>query len=181
MRYFVKRIHAPYTIMIIPVAALICMLLLLDYFRFKSSFTVLVIGIPATIFLAYFINKYFKSWGLYIIEKDIYYKNTFMKRIAADEIFAIKIARSALKINNSIVDLIDREGNSLYSMILVKQYNPWDRVEQEMNDYRFCLKFREFVICRVVLNLEVIDYLKALNPRIIIFPAVLSNGEIIGT
>jgi len=158
--------------MSVPISVICCVLLLIPPFRFSGSFVKPVIGILITIAAAVLFNKYMNTWGLYIEGTQIYYKNIFKQRIEAKTIAAIKISRAVMRFNRETIDLIDRHGNPLYSMILIKAYNPMDRFEREMTDYSFCLNYREHIICRTIYSQSAIDHLKTLNPNIVVIPAI---------
>ena len=107
--------------------------------------------------------------GETLIRKGLLWK----KKISPQDIVAIKITKAAISIGRSgDIDLIDKDGNQLYTMFLLKGYMPWAMNEKEgrelTSDRTFQSWYGEYAFCSVIYDQEVIDYLLRLNPNIVI-------------
>lgn len=121
-------------------------------------------------------EKYETTRGLIVDAEKLLYKGLWKRPVDVQRIVAIKIARASTTFkcgDSPLNDIKDREGNQLYSMFFLTSYMPWTMAEKEgepwVNDQGFQHWFREYIICRLVYDQEVIDYLLRLNPDIVVF------------
>ena len=117
--------------------------------------------------------KYGCTRGLIIQGEHILYKGLWKKSVDIQSITAIKITRASNNRRYSSLGLLkDENGNQLYSMFLVKIYMPWAMNQKEGQEMKCDVDFsswgREYIICQLVYDQEVIDHLLRLNPNIVI-------------
>ena len=67
------------------------------------------------------------------------------------------------------VPLVNKKGEPLYSMILLKESDLWERTKTDAGDYTFRCAYGEYAFCICTYNQEIIDHLLTLNPNIYIF------------
>ena len=118
-------------------------------------------------------EKYSIPSGLIIDGETLIHKGLRKKKIAPQDIVAIKITKAVIHFTRGgEIDLIDKDGNQLYTMFLLKGYMPWVMNEKEgkelTNDATFQSCYGEYAFCSVIYDQEVIDYLLRLNPNIVI-------------
>ena len=118
-------------------------------------------------------DKYSIKNGLTIDGETLIYKRLRKKKISPQDIVAIKITKATTSIGRGgHIDLIDKDGNQLYTMFLLKGYMPWAMNEKEgrelTRDSTFQSWYGEYAFCSVIYDQEVIDYLLRLNPNIVI-------------
>ena len=111
--------------------------------------------------------------GLIIDGETLIHKGLWKKKISPQDIVAIKITKAVIHFTRGgDVDLIDKDGNQLYTMFLLKGYMPWAMNEKEgkelTSDTTFQTCYGEYAFCSVVYDQEVIDHLLRLNPNIVI-------------
>ena len=118
-------------------------------------------------------EKYSIKSGLIIDGETLIRKGLWKKKISPQDIVAIKITKAAIRFRyGAESDLIDKDGNQLYTMFLLKGYMPWAMNEKEgkelTSDATFQTCYGEYAFCSVVYDQEVIDHLLRLNPNIVI-------------
>ena len=119
------------------------------------------------------LEKYSITRGLIIDGETLIRKGLWKKKISPQDIVAIKITKAAIRFRyGAESDLIDKDGNQLYTMFLLKGYMPWAMNEKEgtelTSDGRFQTCYGEYAFCYLVYDQEVIDHLLRLNPNIVI-------------
>ena len=138
----------------------------------RLSAIALIWSLP--LFLVWLCDRYMPTRGVIIQEETLLWKGFWKKSIDPQSITAIKITQASSRRRHRPFPLMkDENGNQLYSMFLLKIYMPWvmnEKEGQEMQcDEDFCIWGREYIICRLVYDQEVIDYLLRLNPDIVVF------------
>jgi len=120
-----------------------------------------------TLFICISLGILFERKGVYVDDEHIYYKVITKKEIEIKKIVAIKIIKSEGQVNLawSPFDLKDRQGNVLYSMICLSDY------EVEMNKYpfgdiEFIHKYKKFVVFYSVYDENLLKFLKKHNANI---------------
>lgn len=110
--------------------------------------------------------------GMYIEGKDIYYKYKNSKiKIALDEIKGIKILRSQNKTGIFRHYLYGRYNKYLYSCVFVRNINS-EITSYKEGDMRFVKEFSDDSVCVTVYDEELIKYIKALKPEVVIMSEV---------
>ena len=112
--------------------------------------------------------------GLTIDGETLIYKRLQKKKISPQDIVAIKITKATIRPRyGEESGLIDKDGNQLYTMFLLKGYMSWAMNEKEgeelTSDGMFQTCYGEYAFCYLVYDQEVIDYLLQRNPNIIVF------------
>ena len=114
--------------------------------------------------------RYSKMSGLHINGKNIYYRGLLKKTICIEEIISVKICKSVLRARGGDeYNILDRDGNQLYTMFFVKKMDFWERISPGITDNIFRTCYSDYIICSCVYDQSVIDYLLTLNPNIIVF------------
>ena len=119
--------------------------------------------------------RFSMSFGLYIENQIVFFKGFRRKVISVADIYAIKIAESVTwAANGTGIGLRDKEGNKLYTMILVKKSpnknsDLLEDLKKDLSDHRFMIRNERCVLCSCVYDQSAIDYLLTLNPNIIVF------------
>ena len=112
---------------------------------------------------------------MYIENQTVFFKNFRKREISTTDIFAIKIAETVTwTANHTGIDLRDKQGNKLYTMILVKKSpnknsDLLEDLKKDLSDHRFMIRNERCVLCSCVYDQSAIDYLLTLNPNIIVF------------
>ena len=119
---------------------------------------------------------------IFNVLRDVYWKpNRFFKgfrrkEISVADIYAIKIEESVTwTANYTGIGLRDKQGNKLYTKILVKRSpnKNSDLLEDlkttDLGDYRFMMRNERCVLGSCVYDQSAIDYLLTLNPNIMVF------------
>ena len=119
------------------------------------------------------LEKYSLTRGLIIDGETLIRKGLWKKKILPQDIVAIKITKVTIRPRYGAESgLIDKDGNQLYTMFLLKGYMPWAMNEKEgrelTSDRTFQSWYGEYAFCSVIYDQEVIDYLLRLNPNIVI-------------
>ena len=119
------------------------------------------------------LEKYSLTRGLIIDGETLIRKGLWKKKILPQDIVAIKITKATIRPRYGAESgLIDKDGNQLYTMFLLKGYMPWAMNEKEgeelTSDGMFQTCYGEYAFCYLVYDQEVIDYLLRLNPNIVI-------------
>lgn len=167
---FAKRSHIPNSLFFLSFDVLLLPFLLAYPSRSDGSVAVPLIGVPALIAATVVGLKYCNTFGLYVNGSVLIYKTFWKKRIDPQKIGAIKIARAVYHQQySSDVPLINKKGEPLYSMILLKESDLWERTKTDAGDYTFRCAYGEYAFCICTYNQEIIDHLLTLNPNIYIF------------
>lgn len=167
MKTFVKQSHLPY--MLFTVLA-------------SVSFCIAAIGVPlrdgniwgvvwrmiAILLLTIFFARYVKSFGIYVDGEQILYKSFLPRHIDVRAITAIRVTKAVwIQKYGKDNQIVDRNGDPLYTMIFVKEYKEEMRLDLHDMDFRDC--FKKQILCFSTYDQSVIDYLLTLNPNIIVF------------
>ena len=137
----------------------------------SAPFLALILSSPLGI--SWLMDKYYITRGLIIDGESLIRKGLWKKEIFPQDIAAIKITRAVIEHRyGTQTDLTDKDGNQLYTMFLLKSYMPWAMNEKEgqslKDDVSFGSFYREYTLCYLVYDQEVIDHLLRLNPNIVI-------------
>ena len=142
------------------------------------------IGIHAILFfLAVMWYRYVKKFGLIISEDTICYKGWRKKEISPQNIKAIRISKAVIQIGHhysKYIDMKDSDGNQLYTMFLLHTYYPWDMHQPDAptaGDLSFDACHRQCIFCYAIYDQNAVDYLKTLNPDIVVIPPEGSEPE----
>ena len=138
--------------------------------RSHGSVAVPLIGVPALIAATVIGVKYCNTFGLYVNGSVLIYKTFWKKKIDPQKIGAIKIARAVYPVKSGgDVPLINKKGEPIYSMILLKESDLWEREKHDLTDHAVREIYGEYAFCTCTYNQEIIDHLLTLNPNIYIF------------
>ena len=141
--------------------------------------TFLLAGLSILLGISAFLAVRGRFWGLRISGETLTYRTLWRKKFTPADIAAIRIARSVRYSMDSwkldFPDIVDKEGNPLYSMILLKSYDPEQMNIPDPADQFFCRAFRRQFLARAVYDAEVIDYLKSLNPAIVVISSTVET------
>ena len=172
MSVFVKRSYF-YEFTIVALASVSCLFFagLPLWYAGSDAICVACFGVLCTVVIAVLAFRHFKRYGLYMSGPRICYKTFFRKEFSAQNIAAIRITK-AVKHSRHIedVDLKDKYGNQLYSMLFFGEYIPWRMHQEDLGDSTFRTIFREYLLFYTVFDQNAIDYLITLNPSIIVIP-----------
>ena len=104
--------------------------------------------------------------GLYIDGKDVTIKRAFTaKKIDPRDIVAIKILQAYYETRLTSGPVIGENGAPEFTAYLLKSVSN-DMCRFQGRDTRFFRMYDKHIICTIVSDLEAIEYLKTLNPRI---------------
>ncbi len=126
---------------------------------------------------------YVKKFGLHISENTICYKGWRKKEISPQNIKAIRISKAVMQIGSRYsryIDMKDSDGNQLYTMFLLHTYYPWDMHQPDApttGDLTFEACHRQCIFSRTMYDQKAVDYLKTLNPEIVVIPPEGSEPE----
>ena len=174
MKVFLKRTHISGIVGAILVAAYVWTLTrwYIPQIQTTSEVMNFIIRWALTITSLLGSYKYLNTFGLYIEDDNIYFKTLFRKKkINPEEIVAIKIARAVIKLSRAGegANLIDRQGNQLYTMVFVNGEMLEEDLKKDNSDNLFLTCYERYIICYCVYDQSIIDYLLTLNPNIIVF------------
>lgn len=118
--------------------------------------------------LLYLLCRARRNSGIYIDTDKIYYRAFFIKKeILPSDIAGIKIIRSCIEGIYLSHELKDADKKQLYNIILLNtvvsgMYN------YDASDLYFQRRYRKYVLCSVIYDKELVEYIEELNPNIII-------------
>lgn len=166
-KYFVK--HPSYIplpiILLIPYASFVVPLIGTAFKLRSIPVGVLIFVVLATLITVPLCIR-IPSMGLYIDGKDVTIKRAFTaKKIDPRDIVAIKILQAYYEMRLSSGPVFGANGAPEYTAYLLKSVTN-DMCRFRGRDTRFFRMYDKHIICTIVSDLEAIEYLKTLNPRI---------------
>lgn len=179
MKIFVKRNHfdkfSPIGVYII-----LCILTVVSWKCNAISFLSGIAWIFFTLILTLLLCRYLGTLGLYISDDKVYYKTFRRRQIDVQEIAAIRITKSVATTNSNTtfhpnIEWKDIRGKQLYSMIFYHEYRPHSMHETDLGDRFFLDTFLDAVLFRTVYDSSALNYIKSVNPEVII---ILPSGQI---
>ena len=116
---------------------------------------------------------YFRKFGLYIFDERVFNKGFRTVEINPQHIAAIRVTKSVVRTWQLYFDdekLKDKDGNQLYSMLLLNCYEPWRMHSEDFGEVTMLEINRGKVLCYAVYDRKAINYLCSLNPKIVVIP-----------
>lgn len=168
-KYFLKKSHVSMFTYIMVTYITMLVLLIIIALKHNEIIVSLAFVFVLSTFITLMASKYYASTGLYIDGTNVYYKNIITRNVAVSDIAGIKIiqAYSAVGKYRGFYSLKNNKGELLFSAILLKRID--DKIRRyQKGDMWFNANYRGQIICSVVYDKDAIDYLKYLNPNIMI-------------
>lgn len=165
--YFLKKTHIPVSAYLILTYATLCVLLLIITVNNRNMILGCLMILFAITILLFALIKLYNGKGVYIDNDKVYYKNIKKQIINIESIKGIKVVKAytAKGKYGGFYPLRDREGNELYTIVLLKNITE-DMINFSEGDLWFIQEFKNQIFCSAVYEEDAIEYLKLLNPNI---------------
>ncbi len=137
-------------------------------YRFNNTWPICLALSVVSGILLYMLCRARKASGLYITNDGLYYKGFFSsKKIIPEEIAGIKIVKSCTESIFLSYELKDKNNQTLYNAIFLSTVIP-EMSSYNVSDLYFQRRYRKHIICSVIYDQELINYIEKLNPQVMI-------------
>lgn len=166
-KFFVRQTHMDFRGLFGIVFAICLGLVILISVRQKTIYYSSIIFLIIVFTLCFGLSILLNGFGLYIYDDGIYLKKIRKQNIDVNSLCAVKIIKAEVDGKFGRRPVKDIRGNDMYSMIFLTNVEP-TMYDYQQGDTMFIHEFRNYVYFYTVLDEEVLEYLKTLNPTFVI-------------
>ena len=168
MKKFIHRSHLTYAALMLVFVICVGVAVMLGITKQHLAVWKGVCAMGLTVWLSWLFCTYTNTFGLYIDGTEMTFKGFISRKIRYEEIAGIYITKEVMDDRGREVELKDDAGNNLYVMLFLKRVTD-DMLSMYKSDELFYTAHRKDILCYSVYDQSVIDYLRVLNPGILVF------------